>query len=67
MVNVRKTLIAIGIVLVFAVGLMLVGMFIDIQMILEFNYTPIPFTFTLLFVGAVIGSVLALKTARKMT
>jgi hypothetical protein len=64
MVNVRKTLIAIGMVLVFAVGLMLIGMFIDIQIILKLNYTPIPFTFTLLFVGAVVGLLLAFRTLR---
>jgi hypothetical protein len=64
MVNVRKTLIAIGMVLVFAVGLMLIGMFIDIQIILKLNYTPISFTFTLLFVGAVVGLLLAFRTLR---
>ena len=63
-VNVRKTLIAIGIVLLFAVGLMLLGMFIDIQIVLRYDYTPISFTFTLLFIGAVIGLLLAFKTIR---
>jgi len=63
-VNVRKTLIAIGIVLLFAVGLMLLGMFIDIQIVLRYDYTPISFTFTLLFIGAIIGLLLAFKTLR---
>lgn len=65
MVNVRKTLIAIGIVLCFAVGFMIIGMFIDIQIILRLNYTPISFTFTLPFVGAIIGILLAFKTLRQ--
>ena len=53
--NVRKTVMALGVVLLCAVVGMLLGMFIDIQIILKYNYTPISFTFTLLFGGALIG------------
>lgn len=59
--NVRKTAISLGVVLLFAVGFMLLGMFIDIQIILKYNYTPISFTFTFLFGGALIGVFVALR------
>lgn len=62
--NVRKTLIALGVVLLLAVGLMLLGMFVDIQVISKYNYTPISFTFTFLFAGALIGLLLAFRTLR---
>jgi hypothetical protein len=54
--NVRKTLIVLGLVLLFAVGFMFLGMFIDIQIISKYNYSPISFTFTFLFVGALFGA-----------
>jgi len=60
--SVRKTVVALGVVLLFAVGFMLLGMFIDIQIILKYDYTPISFTFTFLFGGALIGVLLALRT-----
>jgi len=50
--------------LVFAIAFMFLGMFIDIQIILRYNYTPIPFTFILPFVGALVGLWLALRTVR---
>ena len=53
--NVRNTVTALGIVLLFAVGFMLLGMFIDIQIISKYDYTPISFTFTLLFFGILLG------------
>jgi protein-S-isoprenylcysteine O-methyltransferase Ste14 len=62
--NVRKAMIVLGVVLLFAVGFMLLGMFLDIQIILKYNYTPISFTFTLIFVGALIGFLLAFKIMR---
>jgi hypothetical protein len=62
--TVRKILVALGIVLLFAFGFMLLGMFIDIQVITKSNYTPISFTFTFLFGGALIGLLLAFKTVR---
>ncbi len=62
--NIRKILTAVGMVLVFALAFMFIGMFIDIQIILEYNHTPIPFTFILSFVGALIGLSLVLKTVR---
>jgi hypothetical protein len=62
--NGRKTLIALSIVLVFAVGLMFLGMFIDIQIISRYNSTPIPFTFTLLIGGALVGSLFALRAVK---
>jgi len=55
----RKTVTAIGIVLLFAVGLMFLGMFIDIQIILKYDYTPISFTFTFLIGGLLVGILLA--------
>jgi drug/metabolite transporter (DMT)-like permease len=64
--KVRKTLIALGVVLLFAVGFMFLGMFIDIQVISKYNYTPISFTFTFLFGGALIGLLLAFRTARHL-
>ena len=64
--NVRKAMIVLGVVLLFAVGFMFLGIFIDIQIILKYDYTPISFTFTLLFVGALIGLLLAFKTMRHM-
>jgi len=53
---------AIGIVLLFAVGFFIIGLFVDVQIILKYNYTPIPFTFILPFVGALIGFLLASRT-----
>jgi hypothetical protein len=61
---VRKAMIVLGVVLLFAIGFMFLGIFIDIQIILKYNYTPISFTFTLLFVGALVGLLLALKTVK---
>ena len=60
--SVPKIISAIGIVLLFALGFMLLGMFIDIQVISEYNYTPISFTFTLLFCGVPLDIFLALRT-----
>jgi hypothetical protein len=62
--KVRKILISLGVVLLFAVGFMLLGMFIDIQIISKYDYTPISFTFTFLFGGVLIGLLTAFKTAR---
>ena len=62
--NARKAMVVLGVVLLFAVGFMFLGIFIDIQIILKYNYTPISFTFTLLFMGALIGLLLAFKTMR---
>lgn len=56
---VRKTLISLGVVLLFAFGFMLLGMLIDIQVITKYNYTPISFTFTFLFAGILIGLLFA--------
>ena len=64
--KVRKTLIALGVVLLFAVGFMLLGIFIDIQIISKYDYTPISFTFTLLFGGILIGLLSAFKTVRHL-
>lgn len=51
----RKAMIVLGVVLLVAVGFMFLGIFVDIQIILKYDYTPISFTFTLLFVGVLIG------------
>ena len=62
--NISRTLPVFGMVLVFAIAFMFLGMFIDIQIILEYNHTPIPFTFVLPFVGALIGFLIALGTVK---
>jgi len=61
---VRKTIIILGAVLLCAVAFMFLGMLIDIQVILKYDYTPISFTFTFLFIGALIGLLLAFRTVR---
>lgn len=60
----RKIIEAFGIFSLFALGWMILGIFIDIQIISKYDYTPISFTFTFLFIGSVIGFLLALKTLR---
>jgi hypothetical protein len=60
--NMRKAVTAFGVALLFAVGFMLLGMFIDIQIILRYDYTPISFTFTFLFTGILVGLLLALRS-----
>jgi hypothetical protein len=62
--NVRKAMIVLGVVLLFAVGFMFLGIFVDIQIILKYDYTPISFTFTFLFVGALIGFLSAFRFVR---
>jgi hypothetical protein len=62
--NVGKAMIVLGVVLLFALGFLFLGMFIDIQIISKYDYTPISFTFTFLFVGALIGLLLALRIVR---
>jgi hypothetical protein len=62
---VRETLVGIGLVSLFAVGFMLLGLLIDISIILKYDYTPISFTFTLLFIGALIGFFLAFMIVRQ--
>ena len=61
----QKLMIASGILLLFSVGSILLGMFIDIQIITKYDYTPISFTFTSLFIGSIIGLLLALKTVKQ--
>ncbi len=60
--SVHKIVTAMGVVLLFTIGFFIIKLFIDIQVILKYNYTPIPFTFILPFVGALIGFLLASKT-----
>jgi uncharacterized membrane protein len=60
--NARKIAPVIGLVLLFAIGFFVLGLFIDIQIILKYNHTPVPFTFVLPFVGALLGFLLAAKT-----
>jgi len=62
--NARKAMMVLGVVLLFAVGFMFLGMFIDIQIISEYNSTPISFTFTFLFAGALIGLFFAFRIVR---
>jgi peptidoglycan/LPS O-acetylase OafA/YrhL len=51
--------------LVCAVGFMLLGLLIDISIILKYDYTPISFTFTLPFIGALVGFFLAFLIVRR--
>jgi len=60
--NLPKTVIVFGIVLLFAVGFMVLGIFIDIQIISKYDYTPISFTFSFLLGGVLIGLFLTLRT-----
>jgi uncharacterized membrane protein len=62
---VNKTLTAFGVVALFAVGFLLLGMFVDIQVILKYDYTPISFTFTFLLVGVLVGVLLAFKMSKR--
>ena len=57
----RKLAAVLGIMAMFAIGFFVIGMFIDIQIILKLDYTPIPFTFILPFVGALFGFLLAFR------
>jgi len=57
----RRFLPAIGIVLLFIIGLFLLGVFVDINIILKYNKTPVSFTVFFPFCGVVIGSILAWK------
>ena len=60
----NKTLTAFSVVALFAVGFLLLGMFVDIQVILKYDYTPISFTFTFLLVGVLVGVLLVFKMSR---
>jgi hypothetical protein len=64
--SLRKTVIVFGVVLLFVIGFFVIGLFIDIQIIIKLNYTPIPFTFILPFVGALIGLLLAFRIVRNL-
>jgi hypothetical protein len=64
----RETLnivLAIGLALLCAVGFMALGLFIDISIILRYDYTPISFTCTFLFGGILLGILLALRTMKR--
>ena len=63
-INGLKILTALGIVSMFAICFRLLGIFIDIQIILKYNYTPISFTFTFLIGGALIGLLIAYKVKK---
>ena len=59
--SVREIVTVLGIVLLFVALFFVIGLFVDIQIILKYNYTPIPFTFILPFIGALIGILFALS------
>ena len=63
--NAGKILAVIGIVLLFAIGFFVLGLIIDIQIIQRYDHTPVPFTFILPFVGALIGFFLASRTIKR--
>jgi len=63
---VRKTIIILGVVLLFAVGFTLIGILIDIQTILKYDYAPISFTRIFLFIGIFSGLLLAFRTVRHL-
>ena len=60
----RKLVAVIGIALLFAIGFFVLGLFVDIQIISEYNLTPIPFTFIFPIVGALIGFFLARRVVK---
>lgn len=57
----QKIILGFGIVALFSVVFMLLGIFIDIQIILKYDYTPISFTFIFLLIGSIIGLLVTLK------
>jgi len=58
--SVPKIVAVLAIMLLFVVLFFVIGLFVDIQIILKYNHTPIPFTFILPFIGALIGILVAL-------
>lgn len=62
--NAGKILAVTGIVLLFAIGFFVLGLIIDIQIILRYNHTSVPFTFILPFVGALIGFFIVSRTIK---
>jgi len=63
--NARKALIVLSAFLLFAVGFMLLGIYVDIQIISKYDYTPISFTFTFLLCGALFGFFVGVKNCKK--
>ena len=59
-----KRVAVIGIALLFAIGFFVLGVFIDIQIISEYNLSPIPFTYIFPIVGALIGFFLARRAIK---
>ena len=64
--TVYKGITALGLFFLCTFTFMILEMFIDIQLITKYNYTPIQFTRILLLGGALIGLLLAYKTLRRV-
>ena len=62
--NARKAMIILGAVLLFATGFMFLGMYVDIQLISKYDYTPISFTVTFLLGGALFGFIVGIKNCK---
>jgi len=59
--NARRVLASVGIVLLFIIVFFLVGMFVDINIILKYNMTPVSFTRLLPFCELILGTIVAWK------
>ena len=59
-----KLVAVLAIALLFAIGFFVLGLFIDIQIISEYNLTPIPLTIIFPIVGALIGFFLARRVIK---
>ncbi len=63
--NWRRIGAVLGLATLFTVCFFIIGLLIDIQILLEYDYNPfVPFTFVLPFVGAIIGIFLAVRISR---
>ncbi len=63
--NWRRIGAILGLAILFTVCFFIIGLFIDIQILLEYDYNPfVPFTFALPVVGAIIGTLLAVRISR---
>lgn len=59
--NASRSLASVGIILLSIIGFFLFGMFVDINIILKYNMTPVSFTILLPFFGLLFGTIIAWK------
>ncbi len=63
--NWRRIGAVLGLAILFTICFFIIGLLIDIQILLEYDYNPfVPFTSVLPFVGAIIGTLLAVRISR---